>query len=186
MKVGYSRVSTVDLQNYSFEHQQDVLKTNGCGKLFNEKASSIGKRPIFEELMEFLRNGDSLVITKLDRLARSIKDLTNILATLDEKGVNLVILDMNLDTTTPTGRLMINLLGSIAQFERELLLERQKIGIQKAKEQGKYKGRKPTAMSKTPIVERLLKNGMKNTEIADELNIGIASVYRIKKALANN
>lgn len=88
---------------------------------------------------------------------------------------------MGVDTATPTGRLMVNLLGSIAQFEREVMLERQREGIAKAKAEGKYKGRKPTARTKAPEIIRLRRENMSNEDIAAKLNIGIASVYRVLK-----
>ena len=91
--------------------------------------------------MKFVRKGDTLVVTKLDRLARSVPDLVKIMDSLEQKGASLRILAMNLDTDTPTGRLMINLVGSIAQFEREIMLERQREGVAKAKGEGKYNGR---------------------------------------------
>ena len=104
--------------------------------------------------MDYLREGDTFVVTKLDRLARSVKDMVEITASLDEKGVALKILSIDLDTQTPTGKLMVNLLGSIAEFERELMLERQREGIAKAKSEGKYKGRKPTARAKANQIAR--------------------------------
>jgi len=95
------------------------------------------------------------MVTRLDRLARSIADLCKILAQLEAKGASLRVLNMNLDTATPTGKLILNVLGSIAQFERELMLERQREGIAKAKAEGKYKGRKPTARAKAEQVREL-------------------------------
>ena len=107
--------------------------------------SSVAQRPQLEAALDYLRDGDVLVITKLDRLARSVADLVAIGERLEAKGVALKVLDQAIDTSTPTGRLMFNMLGSIAQFERELMLERQREGIARAKAAGKYKGRKPTA-----------------------------------------
>jgi DNA invertase Pin-like site-specific DNA recombinase len=118
------------------------------------------------------------MVTRLDRLARSIADLCKILAQLEAKGASLRVLNMNLDTATPTGKLILNVLGSIAQFERELMLERQREGIAKAKAEGKYKGRKPTARAKADQVRELRKAGMGATEIGQHLRISRASVYR--------
>ena len=118
--------------------------------------SSVAKRPKLEETIKFVRKGDTLVVTKLDRLARSVKDLTEIESELELKGVSLKILSLNIDTATPTGRLMFHMLGAIAEFERDLMLERQREGIAKAKAEGKYKGRKPTAMAKTDEVMALI------------------------------
>ena len=125
---------------------------------------------------------DTLVVTKLDRLARSMRDLMNIVDKIQERQASLRIVSMNLDTTTPTGRLMLSMLGSVAQFEREMMLERQREGIAKAKADGLYKGRKPTAMAKADDVKALAAKGMGATEIAKALGIGRASVYRALEA----
>ena len=119
------------------------------------------------------------MVTKLDRLARSVPDLVKIMTRLEERGASLRILAMNLDTDTPTGRLLINLVGSIAQFEREIMLERQREGIAKAQGEGKYKGRAATARAKADEVLALRSAGKGASEIAAEVGIGRASVYRI-------
>lgn len=124
------------------------------------------------------------MVTKLDRLARSVAHLVELLAEVEKKGASLRILDMGIDTGTPNGRLMLNLLGSIAQFEREIMLERQREGIAKAKAAGKYKGRKPTAKAKAKEVLELHAEGVGATEIARKLGIGRASVYRVLKEQA--
>ncbi len=179
MKIGYARTSTVE-QQYGFESQLEKLADYGCEKGFKEQVSSVAQRDELETAIEFCREGDSLVVTKLDRLARNVGDLNAIIARLEKKGTALVILDLNLDTSSPTGKLMLNLLGSIGQFEREIMLERQKEGIAKAKADGRYKGRKPTAQAKSKEVLALLEEGVKATAIAKQLKIGLASVYRIK------
>jgi DNA invertase Pin-like site-specific DNA recombinase len=120
-----------------------------------------------------------LIVTKLDRLARSVRNLNEIVDALHAKGVALRILGMGLDTATPTGKLMLNVLGSVAQFEREVMLERQREGIAKAKGEGKYKGRAPIAPAKAAKVLALDAQGHTREAIADELGIGVASVYRI-------
>jgi DNA invertase Pin-like site-specific DNA recombinase len=135
-------------------------------------------KPKLEAALDYLREGDALVVTKLDRLARSVAHLVAIGERLDSKGVTLKVLDQAIDTSTPTGRLMFNMLGSIAQFERELMLERQREGIARAKAEGKYKGRKPTARAKTPEIKRLMADGIGPTAIARQLGISRASVYR--------
>jgi DNA invertase Pin-like site-specific DNA recombinase len=122
---------------------------------------------------------DALVVTKLDRLARSVAHLVAIGERLDTKGVSLQVLEQAIDTSTSTGRLMFNMLGAIAQFERELMLERQREGVAKAKAEGKYKGRAPTARAKAPEVRQLHKEGVGPTEIARRLQISRASVYRV-------
>ena len=180
MKIGYARTSTVE-QNYSLKDQIERLESQGCEKIFSEKASSVQSRPEFEKCIEFAREGDVVVITKLDRFARSITDLWKHITGLEEKGASLQILDLNLDTSTPNGRLQITLLGGIAQWEREMMLERQKVGIAKAKAEGKYKGRVPTARRMEKDIQSLHLQGMTPSQIAKELNIGVASVYRYRK-----
>lgn len=177
--VGYARTSTTD-QKAGLEAQLRDLTGAGCAKVFREELSSVAaNRPELERTLDYVREGDTLIVTKLDRLARSVADLVEITARLRAKGVALRILAMNLDTGTPTGKLMLNLLGSIAEFERELMLERQREGIAKAKAEGKYKGRAPTAQRKAAEVIRLKAAGMTGDAIAEELGIGRASVFRI-------
>ncbi len=139
----------------------------------------MGPRKELEAVLDFVREGDSLVVTKLDRLARSVPNLVDITRELEAKGASLVVLDMTMDTSTPQGELMLNVIGAIAQFERKLMLERQREGIAKAKAEGKYKGRKPTARAKSGEVLALREEGVGATEIAKRLGIGRASVYRI-------
>ena len=118
-------------------------------------------------------------MTRLDRLARSVPHLLEILGTLNQKGAALRILAMGIDTATPTGKLMLTVLGGIAEFEREIMLERQREGIAKAKAEGKYKGRKPTARARSKEVLELYSTGTGPTKIARNLGIDRASVYRI-------
>ncbi|MER9299643.1 recombinase family protein [Mesorhizobium sp. M0621] len=179
MFVGYARTSTVD-QQAGYEAQLRDIKSQGCEKVFSEQVSSVNaRRDELERVIEFVREGDILVVTRLDRLARSVADLCQIVARLEAKKVGLKILDMNVDTTTPTGRLMFNLLGSIAQFERELMLERQREGIAKAKAENKFKGRAPTARRKSDAIWSMHRAGKKPTEIAKAIGVGRSSVYRI-------
>ena len=179
MKIGFARQSTTN-QKFGLEHQMELLTQEGCEKIFSEKVSSVQSRPEFEKCIEFAREGDVVVITKLDRFARSITDLWKHITALEEKGAALQILDLNLDTSTPNGRLQITLLGGIAQWEREMMLERQKVGIAKAKAEGKYRGRVPTARRMEKDIKSLHEQGMKPSQIAKQLNIGVASVYRYR------
>ncbi|TBZ96336.1 recombinase family protein [Rhizobium leguminosarum bv. viciae] len=182
--IGYARTSTTD-QKAGLEAQLRDLQAAGCTKMFQEQLSSVANdRPQLERALEFVREGDVLVVTKLDRLARSVADLVAITAALKAKAVELRILTMNLDTSTPTGKLMLNLLGSIAEFERELMLERQREGIAKAKADGKYKGRAPTARSKADKVLALKTEGKTPAEIQAALGISRASYFRIVKEAA--
>ena len=181
MIVGYARTSTVE-QTAGFEAQLRDLAAAGCDKVFREQVSSVAARAELERALDFVREGDALVVTKLDRLARSIRDLCGIVDILKSKGAALRILGMGLDTATANGRLMLNVLGSVAQFEREVMLERQREGIAKAKGEGKYKGRAPTARAKAGEVRKLAAEGMTREAIATELGIGVASVYRALRA----
>ncbi|WP_046863666.1 recombinase family protein [Microvirga massiliensis] len=181
MLIGYARTSTVE-QEAGLEAQARDLKAAGVEKLFAEQVSSVAPREQLAAALEWLREGDVLVVTKLDRLARSMRDLLDTLAMVERKGASLRILAMNLDTATPTGRLMLNVLGSVAQWEREMMLERQREGIAKAKGEGKYKGRKPTARAKTDEIKALAADGVSLSNIARQLGIGKASVHRVLKA----
>lgn len=179
MLIGYARTSTQD-QDAGLEAQRRDLDAIGCEKVFAEKLSSVNdRRPELESALDFIRAGDTLVVTKLDRLARSVAHMGKLVEALEEKGAALRILALDLDTSTPTGKLMLNLLGSVAQFEREIMLERQREGIAKAKGEGKYKGRAPTARAQADQVKALRDQGLGGTAIARKLGIGRSSVYRI-------
>ena len=139
MKVGYVRVSTVE-QNE--ERQIVELQKNGVEKFFVDKISAkSAQRPKFDEMMNFLREGDELIVSEFSRLARSTVDLLKIVETLTEKNVKVCSLKEQVDFSTPQGRFMLTIFGAIAEFERELILQRQREGIQLAKAAGKYKGR---------------------------------------------
>jgi DNA invertase Pin-like site-specific DNA recombinase len=178
--VGYARTSTLD-QTAGIEAQERELLALGCDKIFREQVSSVDmpERTQLAEAIAYLREGDVLVVTKLDRLARSVRHLLDVLKEVTDKGANLRIIGVGIDTATPTGRLMLNLLGSIAEFERDIMLERQREGIANAKAAGKYKGRKPTAQAKAAEVMELHNAGVGASEIARQVGIGRASVYRI-------
>ena len=180
MLIGYARTSTLD-QKAGLEAQERDLAAAGCDRVFVEQVSTVdvAKREKLAEPLTFARQGDTLVVTKLDRLARSVAHLVDLLGQLEAKGVALRILAMGIDTATPTGKLMLTILGGVAEFEREIMLERQREGIAKAKAEGKYKGRAPTARAKADDVVKLHREGIGGTEIAKRLGIGRASVYRI-------
>lgn len=177
MRIGYARTSTLE-QDAGLEAQERDLKAAGCDRVFAEQVSSVAERDELEAAIDYLRDGDSLVVTKLDRLARSMRDLIAIKDRIEARGAGLRILAMNLDTTTATGKLMLNVLGSVAEFEREMMLERQREGIAKAKAEGKYRGRAPTARAKAGEVEAMLAAGESPTDVARKLGIGRSSVYR--------
>jgi DNA invertase Pin-like site-specific DNA recombinase len=178
MRVGYARTSTID-QVAGFEAQQRDLEAAGCEKVFQEQTSAVGPRKQLEAALEFMREGDALVVTKLDRLARSVPHLIEITQRLEAKGIALVVLDLGMDTSTASGKLVLTVIGAIGQFEREMMLERQREGIARAKAEGKYKGRKPTARARAQEVLTLRDEGVGATVIARRLGIGRASVYRI-------
>jgi DNA invertase Pin-like site-specific DNA recombinase len=177
MLIGYVRTSTVE-QQAGFDAQIVELKKAGCERLFREHVSSVAARPELDAAIDFSREGDTLVVTKLDRLARSVAHLVEIAARLQTKKVALRILGMGIDTSTATGRMMFSIIGAVAQFEREMMLERQREGIAKAKTEGRYRGRKPTAMAKAGKVRQLMEDGVRPAEIARQLGISRASVYR--------
>jgi DNA invertase Pin-like site-specific DNA recombinase len=143
----------------AIEAQFKELSAAGCEKIFREQVSSITLRVQLQSALEFVREGDVFVVTKLDRLARSVADMMAILQALERKRVVVRILNLGMDTQTPTGKLMLTVLGGVAQFEREMMLERQREGIAKAKSAGKYKGRKPIAPERQQHVLRLAAEG---------------------------
>lgn len=179
--IGYARTSTAE-QEAGLEAQERDLKAAGCARVYAERVSSIAARPQLEAALDYLRAGDVLVVAKPDRLARSVADLLKIVEQLEAKDAALRVLSMGgqeVDTRTPTGRLMLTMLGAIAEFERGLMLERQREGIAKAKAEGKYQGRVPTAQRQAADVLRLKAEGVRPVDIARRLGIGRASVYRI-------
>jgi DNA invertase Pin-like site-specific DNA recombinase len=182
MLVGYGRTSTVD-QQASIQAQERDLSAAGCDKLFIEQVSSIGKRQQLDAALDYVRDGDTLIVTKLDRLARSVPDLLTMVARLEGKNVGLRVLAMSggqpLDTGTAIGKLMLAVIGAVGQFEREMMLERQREGIAKAKRDGRYKGRAPTERRRATEIVRLKDAGVTPTQIAAKLGIGRASVYRM-------
>lgn len=178
MLIGYARTSTLE-QVAGLLAQKEALKGIGCEKLFEEQTSSVGQRSALSTALDFVREGDTLIVTKLDRLARSVRHLGEIVEALDRKRVGLRVLDLGLDTSNATGKLMLNVLGAVAQFEREMMLERQREGIAKAKAEGRYRGRKPTAQMRRAEVLCLLASGASKRDIASKIGISERSVYRV-------
>lgn len=178
MIVGYARTSTHE-QNFGLSAQIELLEKEGCDRIFSEQTSSRGQRTEFEATLSFVRDGDVLIITKLDRLARSVSDLWKIVEKLDEKNVSLRILNLSLDTGTATGKLMLSMLAAVAEFERDIMLERQRDGIAKAKAAGVRFGRKSTIKRKRNEVMKLASDDIGASEIARKVGISRASVYRI-------
>lgn len=183
MLIGYARTSTFD-QKAGLDGQIEQLTATGCSKVFSEQVSSLAERQQLEVALDFVRDGDAFVIVRLDRLARSTSDLLAIVDRLETKKVGLRVLDFGgseMDTQSPTGRLMLTMFGALAQFERELMLVRQREGIERAKREGKYRGRAPTARRRLPEMRKMADEGLTPPEIASRLNLSRASVYRLLK-----
>ncbi len=176
MKIGYARVSSTG-QNEAA--QVDILNRHGVEELFVDKASGTSRdgRPALANAIKFARRGDTIVVTRLDRLARSVLDLHTIARELQSKSVDLVVTEQNIDTTTPTGRLMFNMLGAIAEFETDLRRERQLEGITKAKAEGRYLGR-PVTVEGEAIVAALAA-GEKPAAVARRFKVARSTVYRV-------
>jgi DNA invertase Pin-like site-specific DNA recombinase len=181
MKVGYARVSTQG-QDAGFEDQYAELRAAKCGNIVGEKASAVGKRPMFENLLASLKPSDVLVVTKMDRLARDTAELLRVVADLDRRSVGLIILSMGgqvVDSRTATGKFMLTVLGAVAEMERGMIVERQRAGIVKAQAEGKYKGRAPTARNQLDRIKELHSQGISIVAIAAELGINRATVHRL-------
>lgn len=181
--VGYARTSTAE-QAAGLEAQVRDLKAAGCTKIFQEQVSSIAERAELERALAYIRAGDTLVVTKVDRLARSTVGLWEIVKHLegtDDGGAGLRVLNLGgetVDTKSATGKLVLTIFAGFAQFEREMMLERQREGIAKAKGEGRYLGRRPSARLKANEAVRLFRDGRSVTQIAEALGIGRGSVYR--------
>ena len=175
MKYGYARVST---SGQDLTIQIEALTNAGCETIRQEKVSgtSVQGRDELNTLLDFLRKGDELVVTRVDRLARSIRDLQNIVYDLDKKGVVLSATEQPIQTNTSAGKCFLDMLGVFGEFETNLRKERQMEGIAKAKEKGVYKGRKPSVDADK--VKELRDSGLGASAIAKEMGIGRASVYR--------
>jgi len=178
--VGYARVSSI---GQSLEIQLEQLAKEGCEKVFAEKRSgrSAEGRQELAHALDYVREGDVLVCTRLDRLARSLTDLHQIVSRLNIKGVGLRVIQQGvIDTTRSEGRLMLNVLASFAEFEADIRKERQMEGIKRAKDAGVYKGR-PKSIDRSQIIA-LKSEGVSPTAISKRLKIARASVYRALKA----
>ena len=180
MKIGFARQSTTH-QKFGLEHQIELLEKDGCEKIFYEEVSAVAsKRPEFEKAIEFAREGDTFVVSTLSRFGRSLKNILDVVSKLEEKNVSFKVLDLNMDTSTASGKLVFNLFASVYQFEREIMKERQLIGLERAKKEGRIGGRPKTAEGRSAEIIKLHKEGKKPSVIAQELGIGVASVYRYR------
>ena len=181
MLIGYARVSTKD-QN--LELQWDALTKAGCEMIFQEKASGVkADRPELEKMMSQLRKGDVVCIYKLDRLGRSLKNLLELVAEFEKRGVGLRSLTDSIDTTTPQGRLVLNIFASLAEFERDLIRERTKAGLEAARARGRKGGRRsglsPEAQKKAMLAEMYYKEEKLGVdEIAKTVGISKMTLYK--------
>lgn len=177
-QVGYARTSTTD-QIAGLEDQIEELRKAGCTRIFSEHVSAVDRhRPELEAALDWVRSGDTFMVTKPDRLARSVTDLLSLVERLREKGVKVRVLSMHLDSGNPTSMMMLSVLGAVSQWERDIMLERQRAGISRAMAEGKYRGRAPTARAKAADIRRLKADGRSIPEIVKETGVSRASVYR--------
>jgi DNA invertase Pin-like site-specific DNA recombinase len=185
--IGYARTSTAD-QSAGLEAQIRDLEAAGCGKIFREQVSSVGERAELDRALTYLRGGDTLVVCKVDRLARSTVGLWAIveeLEAVEEGGAALRILNLGgetVDTKSATGKLILTIFAGFAQFEREMMIERQREGIAKAQAEGRYKGRPQSASLRASEARQMVADGKTVTEAAKALGIARASVYRALEA----
>lgn len=182
MKIGYARVSTDD-QNLNL--QTDDLKVNGCETIYQEHASGKNTaRPELENCLKALRTGDTLTVWRLDRLGRSFHDLTSIVNSLEARGVGFVSLTENIDTTSPTGRLVFHLFASLAEFERNLIRERTMAGLKAARARGKPSGRPKKLQGKDLVMAKSLMADRNNDvgEIAKRFGVNRSTLYRLTKS----
>ena len=175
-KVGYARVSTKE-QDLSL--QLDALNKFYCDKVFTDKVSSVKQRQGLQEALGYLREGDSLVVWKLDRLCRSLADLIKISEQLKDKGCELISITENIDTSTPAGRLYFNILGALGQMERELIQERVKAGLESARKRGKIGGKPRVSQDKIDLARRELSEGRSYPDVAKIIGIHPQTLYRL-------
>ena len=177
-RIGYSRVSSNDQDTTA---QVMRLEAAGCQRIFTETISSrVEHRPQLAACLEYLRQGDALVAVRLDRLARSTRELLEIAQGLENRGIDLVVLDQQLDTSTPAGKLMFSVLAAIAQFERDLIRERTLDGLARAKAQGKVGGRRPTISGqRAQLAKRLAAEGQSVRQIAASIDASPSAVHRL-------
>lgn len=177
-KIGYARVSTLD-QN--LEMQLDELEKVGCSKIFKEKVSSVKKRPEFEKCLEYLRKNDTLVVWKLDRLGRTTKKLLELIDDLKERGINLQIITLGIDTSTAAGRLFFTMMAGLAEMERELTRERTKAGLKAARSRGRIGGRKKVSNDILEKAYMMYEANLTVEDIVNTLNISRSTFYKYKK-----
>ena len=185
MEIGYARVSTGE---QTLDLQRDALAQAGCGKIYQETASGAkADRPVLEEVLSYLRKGDTLVVWRLDRLGRSLEHLIDVVAGLAEQGIGFRSITEQIDTTTPGGKLIFHVFGALAEFERDLIRERTQAGLAAARARGRVGGR-PKKLADTKQLElarTLYQSGQTDVEtICTTLGISRATLYRYLKERA--
>lgn len=184
MKIGYARVST---QDQILDMQIDELKLAKCQQIFQEKISSGKERPQLLKMLEMLREGDTVVVYKLDRLGRSLRELVNLIAQLEERKIEFISLKDAIDTSTAQGRFFLNIFASLAEFERDIIRERTRAGLSAARARGRMGGKKkglsPDAIKKAETAVMLYKEKKTAEEIARIIGVGRSTVYRYLEAM---
>lgn len=177
MRIGYARVSTAD-QRLDLQHE--ALDAAGCERIFDDTTSGgTPDRPGLSRLLDQLRKGDTLVVWKLDRLGRGVKQVVDLMTWLDVAGVDFVSLTEAIDTSTPLGRFIFHIMASLAEMERELVAERTRAGLESARQRGRIGGRKPVMTeAKVDAARKLLASGTPPREVAESLGVSIATLYR--------
>ena len=177
MFIGYVRVSTSD---QSLSLQKDALEKVGCERIYEDEMSGMkNNRPGLNKALEMLREGDTLIVWKLDRLGRSVKSLIDLVSELNTKNIHFKSLTDSIDTSTPSGRFFFHMMASLAQMERELIVERTKAGLAAAKKLGRVGGRKRLMTeSKLESAKKLLNSGEHPKDVARNLGVSIATLYR--------
>lgn len=177
MLIGYARVST---QDQNLELQREALRNTGCQKIFEDKLSgSRADRPGLAKALEMLRDGDTLVVWKLDRLGRSVKQLVDMVGELHKQGIQFKSLTDAIDTGTPSGRFFFHIMASLAEMERELVIERTRAGLEAARQLGRKGGRKPKMTdSKIESAKKLLASGVPPKDVAKNLGVSVPTLYR--------
>ncbi len=177
MIIGYTRVST---EEQNSQLQNDALSAVGCERIYEDQVSGAReKRPGLDQVLEVLREGDTLIVWKLDRLGRSVKQLITFVEVLEERGVQFRSITDSIDTATPAGRFFFHVMASLAQMERELIVERTKAGLEAARKLGRRGGRKRKMTdSKLESAKKLLENGIPPKDVAKDLGVSIPTLYR--------
>lgn len=174
-KIGYARVST---KNQNLDLQIDALKKAGCDKIFFEKKSAVKERAEFQRCLEYLRDGDTLVVWKLDRLGRTMKQLINLIEDLKERGIGLYIVSESIDTSTKMGNMMFTLASMFAEMERELIRERTNVGLAAARKRGRVGGRKPVESDTLDKAFMMYDSGVTVIDIVRTLPISKATFHK--------